>query len=176
MRFANATILTMALASLAAACSGSASTGSGSGGVARVSLDGASYEVREVSMTIKPGEGAWFRIEGEPATHSDEDCVPGLGGGLGLYGDLPASVRGTADLAGKRLKIDFTGDGDDANFCFVGMGGLAGAEEAWLTIDSVDGDRISFSMTGTFRIYDENGEGPVKAASSSGTAILRRES
>ena len=178
MRFANATILTVAVASLAAACSESASSRSrsDSGGVARVSLDGASYEVRDVSMTIHPGEDAWFRIEGEPATHPDEDCVPGLGGGLGLYGDLPASVQGTADLAGKRLKIDFTGDGDDANFCFVGMGGLAGAEEAWVTIDSVDGDRISFSMTGTFRIYDENGEGPVKAASSSGTAILRRES
>lgn len=178
MRYANATILAVALAALAAACSGSASSNarSGSGGFARVSLDGASYEVRGVSMTIKPGEDAWFRIEGEPAAHPNEDCVPGLGGGLGLYGDLPASVQGPADLAGKRLKIDFTGDGDDASFCFVGMGGLAGAEEAWVTIDSVDGDRISFSMTGTFRIYDENGEGPVKSASSSGTAILRRES
>ncbi|HEV8701768.1 MAG TPA: hypothetical protein VGV60_10905 [Candidatus Polarisedimenticolia bacterium] len=176
MRFANAPILIVALASLAAACSASVSSGSGSGGFARVSLDGTSYEVRDVSMTLERGEDAWFRIEGEPATHPDEDCVPGLDGGLGLYGDLPSSVRGTADLAGKRLKIDFTGDGDDANFCFVGMGGLAGAEEAWVTIDSVDGDRVSFSMTGTFRIYDENGQGPLKAATSSGVAILRGES
>ena len=45
-----------------------------------------------------------------------------------------------------------------------------------VTIDSVDGDHVSFSMTGTFRIYDENGGGPLKAASSSGIAILRRES
>lgn len=176
MRLANASVLIVALASLAAACSGPGSSGSGSGGFARVSLDGASYEVRDVSITIEPGEDAWFRIEGEPAAHPDEDCVPGLGGGLGLYGDLPSSVRGKADLAGKRLKIDFTGDGDDASFCFVGMGGLAGAEEAWVTIDSVDGDRVSFSMTGTFKIYDGSGEGPVKTASSSGVAILRRES
>ena len=34
-----------------------------------------------------------------------------------------------ADLVGKRLRVDFTGDGDEANLCFVGMGGLAGAEE-----------------------------------------------
>lgn len=141
-----------------------------------MSVDGGTYEVRDVSITIEPGENAWFRIEGEPATHPNEDCVPGLRGGLGLYGDLPASVRGIADLAGKRLRIDFTGDGDDANFCFVGMGGLAGAEEAWVTIDSVDGERVAFSMTGTFRIYNENGEGPLKVASSSGIAILRRES
>jgi hypothetical protein len=179
MRFANAIVLTVAVTSLAAACSGSAPSGSGAGpgGVVRVSLDGASYDVRDVSMTIKPGgEDAWFRIEGEPATHPDEDCVPGLEARLGLYGDLPSSVQGPADLAGKRLKLDFTGDGDDASFCFVGMGGLAGAEEAWVTIESVDGDRISFSMTGTFRIYDEHGQGPVKTASSSGVAILRRES
>ena len=174
MRFSNATILTVALASLAAACVGSASSKSGPGGSARVSLDGASYEVRDVTLTIEQGEDAWFRIEGEPAAQADEDCS--LAGGLRLYGDLPASVGGAADLAGKRLRVEFTGDGDDANFCFAGMKGIAGAEEAWVTIDSVDGDRVSFSMTGTFRIYDENGEGPVKTASSSGVAILRRES
>jgi hypothetical protein len=28
-------------------------------------------------------------------------------------------------------------------------------------------------MTGTFGIYDENGDGPVKEASASGVAILR---
>ena len=176
MRFRNAAMLTLALASLAAACSRSTPSGTGSGGSARVSLDGATYEVREVSMTIAPGEDAWFRIDGEPAANRQEDCVPGLGGGMGLYGDLPSSVQKTADLAGKRLRIDFSGDGDDANFCFVGMHGLAGAEEAWVTIDSVSGDRITFSMTGTFKIYDENGEGPVKTASASGVAILRRES
>src|SRR4029450_9180678 len=80
------------------------------------------------------------------------------------------------ELVGKRLRIDFTGDGDDANFCFPGMGGLAGAEDAWVQIDSVDGNRVTFSMTGTFKIYDEHGDGPVKSASAAGSAILHRES
>ena len=93
----------------------------------------------------------------DPAANPDEDCVPGLGGGLGLYGDLPASVRSAAALAGRRPRIGLTG-GDDANFCFAGMGGLAGAEEARVTIDSVNEDRV---------------EGPLKAASASGIAILR---
>jgi hypothetical protein len=175
MRFTQAVVMTVAAAALAAGCSGTASSASRSGGSARVSLDGASYEVRNVTMAIEAGEGAWFRIEGEPAANPHEDCVPGLGGVLGLYGDLPASVRNAADLAGKRLKIDFTGDGDDANFCFAGMGGLAGAEDAWVTIDAVKGDRVDFSMTGTFRIYDQNGEGPVRTAQASGTAVLRAE-
>ncbi len=174
MRIITASILIAALA-LTAACSGPASSGSGSGS-AHVSLDGTTYQLRDVSITIEPGEDPWFRIDGEPAANPHDDCVPGLGGGLGLYGDLPDSVRDTADLAGQRLRVDFSGDGDDANFCFVGMGGLAGAEEAWVTIDSVSGDRVSFTMTGTFRIYDENGDGPIKSATASGIAILRRES
>lgn len=85
-------------------------------------------------------------------------------------------MQEAADLAGRRLEIDFSGDGDDANLCFVGMGGLAGAEEAWVTIDSLNGDRVAFSVTGTFRIYDENGEGPVKSANGSGIAIHRQPS
>jgi hypothetical protein len=56
------------------------------------------------------------------------------------------------------------------------MGGLAGAEEAWITIESVNGDSVRFTMTGTFKIYDENGEGPVKAAKASGVAVVRRDS
>lgn len=175
MRKNQTTLLAMALVSLAAACSQSPSSAPGPGGSARVSLDGAIHEVRDVSIWLEPGEDAWFRIEGEPATNPDEDCVPGLGGGIGLYGDLPSSIREAADLAGQRLRIDFTGDGDDANFCFVGMGGLAGAEEAWVTFESVSGDRVTFTMSGTFRIYDENGDGPVKQATASGTAVLRRD-
>jgi hypothetical protein len=178
MRFPNTTILTAAIALLATAChgTGSASPRPASAGTARVSLDGETYELRDVSIMIDPGEDPWFRIDGEPAQNTGRDCVPGLGGGLGLYGDLPAGVRQAADLAGKRLRIDFSGDGDDANFCFVGMGGLAGAEEAWLTIESVDEDRVTFSMSGTFRIYDERGEGPVKEATATGTAIVRDDS
>jgi len=166
----------LVLASFATGCSGSGTTGSASGATARVSLDGETYDVSDVAMTIELGEEPWFRIEGEPAANPNEDCVVGLGGGLGLYGDLPSSVRRPSDLAGARLRVDFSGDGDDANFCFVGMGGLAGAEDAWVTIESVKGDRVSFSMSGTFRVYDENGDGPVKTASASGTAVLLAES
>lgn len=167
-----------ALAALAVACAGSSGSGSASGapGTASVSLDGTTYEVDEVAMTIEPGEDAWFRIEGEPVEHRYEDCVPGLGGGLGLYGDLPSSVRSAADLEGQRLRVDFSGDGDDANLCFVGMNGLAGAEEAWITIKSVKGDRVSFTMSGTFTVYDENGDGVKTTAKGSGTAVLRANS
>lgn len=168
-------VFATALAALAIACGGSGSSG-GATGTASVSLDGTTYAVDEVAMTIEPGEDAWFRIDGEPVEHRNEDCVPGLGGGLGLYGDLPSSVRAAEDLAGQRLRVDFTGDGDDANLCFVGMNGLAGAEEAWVTIDSVKGDRVSFTMSGTFMIYDENGDGAMTNASASGTAVLRADS
>ena len=161
------------LAVLVAGCSGSPGSGSETGGEAQVVLDGKSYAVRDVSLTLDAGEEPWFRLEGEPVADADLDCVPGLSGGMGLYGDLPSAVRAPTDLIGRRLKVDFSGDGDDANFCFVGMGGLAGAEEAWVTIDAVSGDRVTFSMAGSFKIYDENGEGPVKRATAAGTATFR---
>ena len=168
-------IVAIVMALFAGGCSGSDAVGSGKGGAARVVLGGTTYEVRDVAMTIDTGDDAWFRIGGDPAKSANEDCVPGVGGGLGLYGDLPASVHSPTDLVGKRMRVDFTGDGDDANFCFAGMGGLAGAEDAWVTIQSVDGSRVTFSMSGTFKIYDENGEGPIKSATASGTAVLRAE-
>jgi hypothetical protein len=168
-------VIAMFATLLTGGCSGSGAVDSGAGGSARVAVAGETYEVKDVAMTFRTGEDAWFRIEGEPAKGAGQDCVPGLGAGLGLYGDLPGSVTAPSDLAGQRLRVDFTGDGDDANFCFVGMGGLAGAEEAWITIQSVSGNRVAFSMTGTFKIYDENGEGPVRLATASGTAILRSE-
>ncbi len=163
----------LVLALVVVACGGSGSSDSSSGGTARVSLDGTTYEVADVAMTIEPGEEPWFRIDGEPADHPDDDCVPGLSGGMGLYGDLPSSVRQPSDLAGQRLRVDFSGDGDDANLCFAGMGGLAGAEDAWVTIESVSGNSVSFSMSGTFRVYDERGDGPVVTANASGTAVVR---
>lgn len=176
MRVTVMTLETIILGFLAAACAGPAPAGPRSGGTAHLSLDGTTYELTSVTMEISPGDEAWFRIEGLPVDNPHEDCVPGLASGIGFYGNLPAAVREANDLAGKRLRIQFSGDGDDANFCFPGMGGLAGAEEAWVTIDSVNEDRVVFSMTGTFKIYDEQGEGPVKTASAAGTAILRRDS
>lgn len=170
-------LLLIALAVPGAGCSGpSGVVDKDGGGQGRVVLDGTTYEVKDVEMTIALGEDPYFQLGGDPVAHEREDCVPGLSGGLGLYGDLPSSVREPVDLVGQRLRVDFTGDGDEANFCFVGMGGLAGAEEAWVTIDAIEGDRASFSMTGTFKIYDENGEGPVKTATASGTAVVRKES
>jgi hypothetical protein len=175
MRSTNAALLTLSLLLLATGCSGSESSASGGGGSARVSLDGVSYEVRDVSIVVEPGEDGYFRIEGEPVANPNRDCISGLSSGLNLYGDLPSSVHRPADLVGKRLKVDFTGDGDETNFCFVGMEGLAGAEDAWVTIESVNGNQVTFSMSGTFKIFDEEGEGPVKEAKASGTAIVLRE-
>jgi hypothetical protein len=169
--------LAAVLTTLAAGCSGTRATAIVNGNAeAQVSLDGRTYLLRDVSLTLEAGDDPWFRIDGEPVSHADEDCVVGLSGGMGLYGDLPASVQTPADLLGRKLRVDFSGDGDDANFCFVGMGGLAGAEDAFVTITAVDGDRVTFAMSGTFRIYDENGDGPVKRASAAGQAVLRRES
>ena len=164
---------TLGLFSILTACSGAAKS---TAGAASVSLNGSTYGVEKVAMTLETGEAGWFRIDGSAAGKPDEDCMPGLGSGLSLYGDLPSSIHGPLDLVGKRLRVEFTGDGDDANFCFAGMGGLAGAEEAWVTFDSVTGGVVTFSMEGTFKIYDENGEGPIATASAKGTAVAQIES
>lgn len=174
MRFQPMGILILAVASLATACADTASSRPRGGGSAQVDLEGTRYDVRDVTIEIETGENSWFHIDGTPVDQPHADCVPGLEGGIGLYGDLPAGVRSLGDLAGKRLQVDFTGDGDEANFCFAGMGGLAGAEEAWITFDAASDDRVAFSMTGTFRIYDENGDGPVKGARATGTAFLAK--
>jgi hypothetical protein len=166
----------MTAAMLLSACSGSSADGPGKSGSADVSLNGTTYEVGGVTMTLETGEDGWFRIDGQPVAKSEEECVPGLDAGLSLYGDLPSSVHKPLDLIGKRLRVEFTGDGDDANFCFLGMNGLAGAEEAWVSFDSVSGDRVTFSMQGSFKIYDEHGDGPVTSASARGTAVAQSES
>ncbi len=86
---------------------------------------------------------------------------------------LPSGVSGPEDLPGKRLRVEFSGDGDDANLCFLGMNGLMGAESAWVTIDAVDGDRIEFTMAGLFRLYDgDGGSGRVSRASARGSVQL----
>ena len=161
-----------ALGALLAGCSSSIG-GLGQSGSASVSLQGSTYKVGDVVITLDTGEDGWFRIDGEALPRTREDCVPGLAAGISLYGDLPESVHDPLDLVGKRLRVDFSGDGDDANFCFAGMGGLAGAESAWVTFDSVSGNRVNFSLEGDFRIYDQNGEGPVSHVSGKGTAIAQ---
>lgn len=52
----------------------------------------------------------------------------------------------------------------------------SGAEDAWVTLDSVTGNTVTFTMDGNFKIYDEKGEGPIARASASGTAVARSDS
>jgi hypothetical protein len=106
------------------------------------------------------------------AAHPEDDCLPGLGGGMALYGDLPFEVTTRADLAGRELPFEFSGDGDDFNLCFVGSQGLLGVEQGTVKFAAVEGDRVTFSFSGRFVRYDgEGGESatPV-SASGSGTA------
>src|SRR5262245_6517050 len=104
-------LLLIALAVPGAGCSGpSGVVDKDGGGQGRVVLDGTTYEVKDVEMTIALGEDPYFQLGGDPVAHEREDCVPGLSGGLGLYGDLPSSVREPVDLVGQRLRVDFTGD------------------------------------------------------------------
>ena len=86
---------------------------------------------------------------------------------------VPASADEPQDLAGKRLQVEFSGDGDDANLCFLGMDGLLGAKDAWLTFDSVDGDRVAFTMSGSFDFYDgDGGMGSARQATARGDAQI----
>ena len=169
-------VAAFAIAALTLGACSSSSASRTAAGSATISVNGKSYKVGDVTMSMQTGEDGWFRIDGEALPKTDEDCVPGLSAGLSLYGDLPDSVGKPLDLIGKKLRVDFTGDGDEANFCFAGMGGLAGAESAWVTFDSVSGNRVTFSLDGTFKIYDENGEGPVATAAGKGTAVAQKES
>lgn len=160
---------------LSAAC---ASAGSGGGatasGSATATIGTQTFAVSQVELSFEPGEDGWFRIEGNDAANREKDCVPGLSGGLALYGDLPAGVASIADLNGKELPFEFTGDGDDANLCFVGSNGLLGVETGTVRFTAVDGDTVSFSFSGSFKVYDgEGGEStePVRA-SGSGTASV----
>jgi hypothetical protein len=139
---------------------------------ASVTIDGKTYDLEEVRMNVEFGEDGYYNIDARPTTDPDEDCVPGLSGGMFLYGSLPQRAQRLEDLAGQRLLVEFSGDGDDANLCFPGMNGLLGAREAWVTIDSIDADRVRFSMSGSFELFDEEGATSELVASAAGTAQL----
>ena len=62
------------------------------GGEATVTIADKTFKVNKVKLSYETGEGSYFRIEGDDADHADEDCLPGLSGGLALYGDLPGGV------------------------------------------------------------------------------------
>src|SRR5688572_3708635 len=155
------------------------SCGEGNGGgtdygSAKATIAGRTFDVSNVELTFEPGEDGYFRIEGDDAAHADQDCVPGLSGGVALYGDVPSTATSLADLSGKELPFEFSGDGDDANLCFLGTNGLLGVEAGTVRFLSVQGNQVTFSFSGTFTIYDgEGGESstPV-SASGSGTAYM----
>jgi hypothetical protein len=154
-------------------CSAAGESGpAGGGGNAKVNIADMSFDVSYVKLFFESGEDGYFRLEGDDAAHPNDDCLPGLGGGLALYGDLPATITSFADFAGHELPFEFTGDGDEFNLCFVGSNGLLGAETGTVRFDAVEGTTVTFSFSGSFGLYDgEGGEAPSEiGASGSGTA------
>ena len=94
-----------------AACGGTTESTNGGTGVATIA--GKDFQLSKLTLSFATGENAYFRIEGDDAANPDRDCLPGLGGGIALYGDLPADVTVAPQLVGRDLPIEFTGDGDD---------------------------------------------------------------
>jgi hypothetical protein len=163
----------MALAVVAGSCGGGPSDESG--GDAKVMLAGGTFGVSKVRFTFETGDDGWFRVEGDDAAHPDEDCVPGLSGGLALYGDLPSTVTSLADLAGLELPFEFSGDGDDANLCFVGSNGLLGVETGTVTFTAVQGTKLTFSFSGSFVVYDGRGGESPEQVSASGQGVAHAD-
>ncbi|HVH28358.1 MAG TPA: hypothetical protein VM818_16450 [Vicinamibacterales bacterium] len=155
-------------------CSGAGGPGPGEGGNAKVTIADTSFDVSNVRLVVVTGEDGYFRVDGDDAAHPNDDCLPGLGGGLALYGDVPANVTSGAYLAGKELPFEFTGDGDDFNLCFVGSNGLLGVESGTVRFDAVEGTTVTFSFSGSFVLYDgEGGQSSSEMrASGSGVAHL----
>ena len=172
MKNAGALALLVSVAAAGGACGGAAAE-EAAGGRATAVVDGTSYAVSDVTLTFEAGEHGYFRIEGRDATHPEEDCLPGLGGGLALYGEIPSGVTTVADLSGRELPIEFTGDGDDFNLCFVGSEGLLGVNSGTVKFTGMRGSSVAFIFAGTFDRFDGEGgeEGRVRA-SGDGTATF----
>ena len=160
-----------------AACGG-APANTSDRGVAKVAIAGKTFDVSNVEFEFDAGEGegGYFRIDGDDAANPGNDCLPGLSGGLALYGDTPATITSLAELSGRELPFEFSGDGDDANLCFAGSNGLLGVDTGTVRFVSVEGSKVTFSFSGTFTVYDgEGGESSTPtAASGSGTAYVRQ--
>lgn len=157
------------------ACGGAPGT-AGDRGAAKVVISDKTFDVSNVALELDTGDSGYFRIEGDDAANPGKDCLPGLSGGLALYGDLPATVTSLADLKGQELPFEFSGDGDDANLCFVGSNGLLGVDTGTVRFVSVEGGKVTFSFSGTFTVYDgDGGNSPTPvSASGSGTAYARQ--
>ena len=166
-------IVCLAFAMMLAACGSTDGGGAATaGGTATATIGSQAFAINNVQLSFEPGDAGYFRIEGDDAAHPETDCLTGLTGGLALYGDVPADVASIDDLKGKELPFEFTGDGDDANLCFVGSNGLLGVETGTVTFSAVEGNKVTFNFSGSFKVYDgEGGESstPV-SASGSGTA------
>lgn len=145
------------------------------GGDATVLIEGKTFTVKNVKLTYQTGEDGYFRVDGDDAAHPDQDCISGLTGGLALYGDLPPAITSPADLAGKELPFEFSGDGDDANLCFVGSGGLLGVENGTVRFDTVDGTKVAFTFSGRFVIYDGEGGSSAAEVSASGSGVAHTD-
>jgi len=168
MKVALVSSVAVAIVSISAGCGSNQG-----GGDARVMLSGQTYAVSNVNFTYEIGDDGYFRIEGDDAAHPEEDCLPGLSSGLALYGDLPSTITSLADLFGKELPFEFTGDGDDANVCFVGSNGLLGVETGTVRFGKVDGTKVEFSFSGNFTVYDGEGGQAASKVVATGDGVAR---
>jgi hypothetical protein len=159
---------------VSAGCGGSGASAASSG-QANVTIGDKTFAVSGVMLTYATGEEGYFRIEGDDAANPEKDCLPGLGGGLALYGDLPADITSVAQLSGKELPFEFSGDGDDFNLCFVGSNGLLGVEQGTVRF-TVNGNQIAFSFSGRFTIYDGQGGESASTVNASGSGSVSLES
>jgi hypothetical protein len=140
------------------------------GGEGTVTIADKTFTVNNIKLSYATGEGAYFRVEGDDAANPNKDCLPGLSGGLALYGDVPGDVKSIADFNGRELPFEFTGDGDDANLCFVGTNGLLGVEQGSVRF-TVQGSSVSFTFSGTFGLYDGSGGRSSSDITASGSGV-----
>jgi len=140
------------------------------GGEGTVTIVDKAFKVNHIKFSHALGEGGFFRVEGDDAAHPDQDCLPGLSSGLALYGDLPGDVTTIADLNGRELPFEFTGDGDDRNLCFVGSNGLLGVERGTVRF-TVAGNKVSFTFSGSFIRYDGSGGRSATEIAASGSGV-----
>jgi hypothetical protein len=170
MNTACVSFLGLALTLGVAACAGTPAA-EDAGGQGSATIAGKTFSVNKITLSYETGEGAYFRVEGEDAAHPGQDCLPGLGGGLALYGDLPADVTSLSDFTGRELPFEFSGDGDDANLCFVGSNGLLGVERGTVRFTAVEGTKVSFAFSGSFVVYDGAGGSSSSEVSASGSGV-----
>jgi hypothetical protein len=171
MRHAFQSLLGATLATAAIACGGATSTVEDPGGEATIAIADKQYKVNKVHLWFEGGEDGYFRVEGDDAARPNEDCLPGLSSGMALYGGVPENVTSVADLNGRELPFEFTGDGDDHNLCFVGTDGLLGVERGTVRFTVVDDKRVQFTFSGSFVVYDGSGGQKPAAVNASGNGV-----